>query len=251
MKKIAVITPYYNEDLDLIKKANESVLNQNNKEFECEHIIIVDGYDNNNYLKNLDCFSLELKENHKDNGNTPRSFGTNLAISKKYDYIMYLDADNWFLENHTKTLFDLIKFENTIGCSYRTFFTLDCKKLDYLEDSDSLQKKHVDTSCYLIPSIFFKFINIWHLIPKPTSQWCDRIFLNNLIKNKIPLKFSEKHTVAFRSLYEVHYQNNKDKYPKNIKVNSQMNKNAYEYFSDKSNQETFNQLFGFTWKVNS
>ena len=85
MKKIAVITPYYNEDLDLIKKANESVLNQNNKEFECEHIIIVDGYDNNNYLKNLDCFSLELKENHKDNGNTPRSFGTNLAISKKYD----------------------------------------------------------------------------------------------------------------------------------------------------------------------
>jgi hypothetical protein len=46
-------------------------------------------------------------------------------------------------------------------------------------------------------------------------------------------------------------QNNKDKYPKNIKVNSQMNKNAYEYFSDKSNQETFNQLFGFTWKVNS
>ena len=59
MKKIAVITPYYNEDLDLIKKANESVLNQNNKEFECEHIIIVDGYDNNNYLKNLDCFSLD------------------------------------------------------------------------------------------------------------------------------------------------------------------------------------------------
>ena len=248
MKKIAVITPYYNEDLNLIKKANESVLNQRNEEFECEHIIIVDGYDNNNFLKNLNCFSLELKENHKDNGNTPRSFGTSLAISKNYDYIMYLDADNWFLENHTKTLFDLIKFENTIACSYRTFFTSDGEKLDYLEDSDSLQKKHVDTSCYLIPSFFFKFINIWHLIPKPTSQWCDRIFFNYLNRMKIPIRFSEKHTLAFRSLYQVHYKNNKDLMPKYPKENSEINKKVFDYFSKEANQEAFNKLFNFTYR---
>ena len=248
MKKIAVITPFYNEDFKVIKKTNDSVLMQTNEQFKCDHIIIADGYDNNNCLKNLECFSLELKENHKDNGNTPRSVGTNLAISKNYDYIMYLDADNWFFENHTKTLFDLINLEDAISCSYRTFFTIDGKKLDYLEDSDSLLKKHVDTSCYLIPKSFFKFINIWHLIPKPTSQWCDRIFFNYLNRMKVPIKFSEKHTLAFRSLYQVHYKNNKDLMPKYPKENSEINKKVFDYFSKEANQETFNKLFNFTYR---
>ena len=249
MKKIAVITPYNNEDFNLIKKANESVKLQSNNQFNCEHIIVVDGQDTNEVLKKLDCFSLELKENYQDNGNTPRSVGTNLAISKNYDFIMYLDADNWFMKNHAETLFDLIKLEDGIACSYRTFFTMKEQKLDYLEDSDSLKKKHVDTSCYLIPKKFFKFINIWHLIPKPASQWCDRIFFHHLNLMQIKFKFSEKHTLAFRTLYQVHYNNNKNLMPKNSKENSKINERVYDYFSDKNNQETFNNLFNFTFRV--
>ena len=41
MKKIAVITPYNNEDIGLIKKANESIFDQLGENFSCEHIIIV------------------------------------------------------------------------------------------------------------------------------------------------------------------------------------------------------------------
>ena len=71
---------------------------------------------------------------------------------------MYLDADNWFLPGHVSSLLELIKDKNCIGCSYRSFFTEDEKLINYSEDSDCLDKTHVDTSVlpsyYLILLIF-------------------------------------------------------------------------------------------------
>ena len=123
-----------------------------------EGTIIVDGIDEKNNLSHLRCHKIELKKNHNDNGNTPRSIGTNYAINRNFDFIMYLDADNWFLNNHVNSLLNLTKEEVLIACSYRSFYTVDEKKMSYLEDDDCLNKKFVDTSCYLIPRKFFKLI---------------------------------------------------------------------------------------------
>ena len=114
MKKIAVITPYNNEDIGLIKKANESIFDQLGDNFCCEHIIIVDGIDEKNNLSDLRCHKIELKKNHNDNGNTPRSIGTNYAINRNFDFIMYLDADNWFLKNHTMDFHKTIRHQFSI-----------------------------------------------------------------------------------------------------------------------------------------
>ncbi len=247
MKKIAVITPYNNENFKLIEKANTSIFDQLGDNFICEHIIIVDGIDKKNNLSYLKCHKIELKVNHDDNGNTPRSIGTNYAIDGEFDYIMYLDADNWFHKNHVNSLLNLIKNETSIACSYRSFYTMDEKKMSYLEDDDCLSKKFVDTSCYLIPKSFFQLINIWHLIPKETSQWCDRIFFFNILKNKCPIKFSEMHTVAFRTLYDVHYLHSKLDPPKDVKKNEEINKKAVKFFSNIDNKESFVKIFGFWW----
>ena len=247
MKKIAVITPYNNENFELIKKANVSIFDQVGDNFTCEHIIIVDGFDEKNNLSNLKCHKIELKINHNDNGNTPRSIGTNYAITRNFDYIMYLDADNWFQNNHVNSLLNLIKNETSIACSYRSFYTMDENKMSYLEDDDCLNKKFVDTSCYLIPKNFFQVINIWHLIPKDTSQWCDRIFFFNILKNKCPIKFSEMHTVAFRTLYDVHYLHSKLDLPKDVKKSDEINKKAVNFFLNLNNKESFVKTFGFWW----
>ena len=248
MKKIAVITPYNNENFELIRKANFSIFDQIGDNFSCEHIIIVDGFDEKNNLANLKCHKIELKINHNDNGNTPRSIGTNYVIDKKFDYIMYLDADNWFINNHVYSLFNLINNQIAIACSYRSFFTDDENKMTYIEDDDCLNKKMVDTSCYLIPKTFFNDINIWHLIPNETSQWADRIFFYNILTKKHPLKFSEKHTVAFRTLYEVHYIHSNLPIPKNVKRNNEMNKKAVNFFLNEKNKENFVKTFGFWWR---
>ena len=249
MKRIAVITPYNNEDIDLIKKANDSIFDQLGDNFSCEHIIIVDGIDEKNNLSDLRCHRIELKKKYNDNGNTPRSIGTNYAINRNFDFIMYLDADNWFLNNHVHSLLNLIKKDTSIACSYRSFYTVDEKKMSYLEDDDCLNKKFVDTSCYLIPRNFFKLINIWHLIPKETSQWCDRIFFYNILKNKCPIKFSGMHTVAFRTLYEVHYLHSKLDIPNNVKKNEEINKKAVNFFLNLKNKESFVKTFGFWWTL--
>ena len=82
MKKIAVITAYNNEEFRLIEKANHSVVSQSNNEVCCDHIIVVDGFDLNKNLEKIKCKKVELNQNHNDNGNTPRSVGTNMAISQ-------------------------------------------------------------------------------------------------------------------------------------------------------------------------
>ena len=82
---------------------------------------MVDGLDKKGNLQKLKCEKIELIKNHNNNGNTPRSVGTTKAISKGYDFIMYLDADNWFLPGHVSSLLELIKDKNCIGCSYDLF----------------------------------------------------------------------------------------------------------------------------------
>ncbi len=259
IKKIAVITPYNNEDFVIIKRANESVISQENElskqykfvpNFICDHIIIVDGFDKNKNLNRLKCKKIELKKNYNNNGNTPRSIGTDFAISSNYDFIMYLDSDNWFLEGHIRSLFELIENKDYIGCSYRSFYTMDETKMSYIEDTDCLQKKFVDTSCYLIPQAFFKVMNIWHLIPQETSQWCDRIFFNNLLRHQCPIRFSERHTLAFRTLYDVHYTYSNLELPKNVKISKKINEKAVNFFSDENNKKDFLKNFGFWWKSN-
>jgi hypothetical protein len=246
-KKIAVITPYNNEDSRLIKKANVSIWNQNCDDFICEHIIIVDGQDLNKSLQNINCIKLELGKNYNNNGNTPRSIGTNIAISMNYDFIMYLDTDNWFMDQHVESLLSLSKNGEQIACSYRTFFNMKDEKLNYLEDSDCLKKTHVDTSCFLIPRLYYRYINIWHLIPNEISQWCDRIFFSNLLFNKCNIAYTEKHTVAFRSTYDVHYLRSGAAFPNNVKICSEINKKPHEFFVDKKNQDLFKNIFGFAW----
>ncbi len=260
MKKIAVITPYNNEEFYQIKKANDSVLSQKKEinssndqaqGFLCDHIIVVDGLDKEGNLQKLKCEKIELIKNHNNNGNTPRSVGTAKAISKGYDFLMYLDADNWFLPGHVSSLLELIKDENCIGCSYRSFFTEDEKLINYSEDSDCLDKTHVDTSCFLIPSFYFDLINIWNSIPKQTTQWSDRIFFNFLRSKGCNLRFSEKHTVAFRTLYDVHYKEGNLDLPTNVKDSILISKSAINYFSDEGNKPEFVKLFGFWWNAKS
>ena len=256
MKEIAVITPYNNEDYYQIKKANDNVISQKhensnfarfNDEFRCHHFIIVDGVDKKKNLDKLKCEKIELLKNHNDNGNTPRSVGTSTVIKRNYDFIMYLDADNWFLPGHVSTLLNLIKDKTCIGCSYRSFYTEDEKIINFTEDSDCLDKTHVDTSCFLIPKFFYNMINIWHLIPKPTTQWSDRIFYNYLRAKNCSLKYSETHSVAFRTLYDTHYKEGNLPLPKNVKNSIQISKKAINYFSEEKNKAEFLKIFGFWW----
>jgi len=213
-KKIAVITPYYKEPIEILRQCHESVASQ---DIKADHFFVADGFPNKDLLEH-DIKHLSLPNSHDDNGNTPRGIGSILADSEGYDFISYLDADNWFHPNHLSSL--LASWQSTnadVICSFRTLHHLDGTELMCDQDPDEIALAHVDTSCFLLHRTAFDAANMWLKMPKMLSPICDRIFYAGLKHKNYRFAFSGQKTLAFRSQYEDHYRRANVTPPPNIK----------------------------------
>lgn len=97
MKKVSVIIPFYNQKLDFLKQAVDSVLTQTLEDIEI--ICIDDGSDNSecfDFLKNFDEIKL-IKTEHLGAGNA-RNIGIDVSCAEN---IMFLDSDDFYPENNT------------------------------------------------------------------------------------------------------------------------------------------------------
>ncbi len=200
--KIAVITPYCTENILMLEKCHSSVLRQG---ANTKHFLISDGHSKNE-IDSWDCVHIKLPVQNNDNGNTPRGIGAVLAEKLDYDYIAYLDADNWYHDGHLDSLVNLITNNSAdIGCSQRTFHDLHGQQIGAI-DADEKVNKHVDTSCYLVSKSAFLTNYVWLKMPKELSEICDRIFFKWIINQRYKLVYSGQQTVAFRSQYASHYR---------------------------------------------
>ena len=119
---VSVIIPLYNEEMHIKQNLN-SLINQTIK-FENIEVLLIDhcSTDNTlNIIKQLENKSenikvVHLKENTGTPGN-PRNAGINKASS---DYIMFLDADDYYLNDICETLYRKIKKEDVdfVSCLY-------------------------------------------------------------------------------------------------------------------------------------
>ena len=212
--KIAIITPYFKESLDILEQCYNSVLAQ---EVNTDHYFIADGFPRSE-INSWKVKHIILEKSHDDNGNTPRGIGSSKARELNYDFISYLDADNWFHKGHLKSLINL--YNNTkanICCSKRTFHHMNGKDLNISEMPED-KFEHVDTSCFLIHNSAFEITKIYEKMPKILSPICDRIFYKSIvIHKKYSIAFSNLRTVAFRSQYLSHYKTANRHPPENLK----------------------------------
>ena len=200
--KIAVITPYYKEPIEFLRKCHESVLSQ---DIKVDHFFIADGFPNAQ-LMNWDIKHISLSEAHKDNGNTPRGIGALLASAEGYDFITFLDADNWFHPSHIHSMVELWKrTQADVCCSFTSIHTLDGAEMIGLQASDQLTFQHVDTSCFFIHKNGFDIMDVWLKMPKRLSPVCDRIFFAAIKWKNHTIAFTKLRTVAFRSQYIFQY----------------------------------------------
>jgi glycosyltransferase involved in cell wall biosynthesis len=236
--KIAVITPYYNEPIEVLRQCHESVLNQS---ISATHFFIADGFPQSE-LEQWNIKHISLAQGHDDNGDTPRGIGGLLAEVEGYDYVAYLDADNWFHPHHLSSLLEeMEKTGAEIGCSFRTIHGLNGAELVGVQDSDEISLEHVDTSCYLISRNAYEALHIWLRIPKELSPVCDRIFYMYLIHKKFKLAYTKNKSAAFRSQYQIHYQMAGVIPPNNLKVLNA--EEAFQWmFSIEGLKETVNKL---------
>jgi glycosyltransferase involved in cell wall biosynthesis len=112
--QIAVITPYCQELDDVLRTCLESVARQTYP--CCRHFLVADGFPNP-LVAGWDARHIVLPNVHADNGNLARAIGAMAAISEGHDGIAFLDADNWFREDHVAQLIALHKDTGAAVCT--------------------------------------------------------------------------------------------------------------------------------------
>jgi hypothetical protein len=238
--KIAIITPYFKESLDILEQNYKSVIDQ---DLNTDHYFIADGYP----LAAINKWKVKhiiLDKSHDDNGNTPRGVGSKKVRELNYDFLAYLDADNWFHKNHLKSLINLYNDAKVnICCSKRTFHHMNGKEL-YISEMPEDEFEHVDTSCFLIHNSAFELTKIWEKMPKILSPICDRIFYKSIfIHKKYSIAFSNLRTVAFRSQYLSHYKSANEQPPKNLK--GLVGRESYEWLKTEIGKKISKETLGF------
>jgi glycosyltransferase involved in cell wall biosynthesis len=215
-KRIAVITPYYKEPVQMLKDCHASVVSQG---VDVDHFMVADGFPLDE-VSNWPVQHVLLNKAHADNGNTPRGIGAFLAINQGYDFVTFLDADNWYHPGHLQSMLDLYASTKAdVCCSRRTYHDMAGHPLPVTEEVED-KGRHIDTSCMFFAPSAFDAMGCWLKMPKQLSPICDRVMLNQLWDKRYKLAFSELRSVAFRSQYAWHYRDVKAP-PTDIKLKGQ------------------------------
>jgi glycosyltransferase involved in cell wall biosynthesis len=105
MERIFIVTPYFQEPIEWLRTCHESVLKQ---AVPCRHVLIADGNPQPE-IDDWDVHHIKLPVNAGDAGNTPRAIGGLFAQGQKADALAYLDADNWYTEDHISEMVEAVR----------------------------------------------------------------------------------------------------------------------------------------------
>lgn len=200
--KVAVITPYHTEPLDMLRRAHDSVTAQTHA---CTHYMIADGHPRPE-IETWQVRHIALTTAHHNNGNTPRAKGTLDAIENDFDAIAYLDADNWFEPNH---IADLISHQQQTGAdivsSGRVIHGIDGEVLlPAGEQGDGTET--ADTSTLLFNKTAFTILPLWGTMPDELGPNCDRYIFKGAQAAGGKHHHTGQLTMHFTSRYAPHYR---------------------------------------------
>jgi len=199
--KAAVITPYYKEDISVLRRCHLSVLDQ---EVNCRHFMVADGFPNDS-VSSWDCEHIILPSSHADNGNSPRAIGSISAMNQGYQLLLMLDADNWFCANHVSEALR-IKQETPvtdIAALRRQMVLPDGTRLP--DSPEDVANTHVDTSCFAFFESAFGILPLWAMMPKFLGPICDRIMLAGIRQRYLKVTWAGKKTCYYTSNYRGSY----------------------------------------------
>lgn len=201
--RVVVVTPYYREDIEVLRQCHESVIGQSHP---CTHLMVADGHPKAE-IADWPVQSIVLPHPHGDVGNTPRAIGSLCAMNSGFDAIAYLDADNWYYPNHIEAMVTLHEVTGAAVCTAgRSIHRMD-GSLMYVDDRENDGNRHVDTSCLFLTRKAFRMTPLWATMPQELGPNGDRVFWQALCSKGLPKAHNPEPTVAFRTQYDVHYQN--------------------------------------------
>ena len=89
-----------------------------------------------------------------------------MALAEGYQFVAFLDADNWYHEGHIASLLSLYKETHSpVCCSFRTFHSIEGSMLNAKEmEEDKLS--HADIICMMLRKDASRLATMWALMPK-------------------------------------------------------------------------------------
>jgi len=247
--RVAIITPYYNEDKITLERCLNSVKSQT---IEADHILMSDGYPQK-WLDSQQIRHIKLDCSHQDYGNTPRGIGAQLAVSEEYDAIGFLDADNWLDSDHIDACIKAAEgtYGKYINCDYvvtqRRLIRPDLSIMNWSEEPD-----HIDTNCFFFLPGSFSLIPYWNLMPREFSMIGDRIFYKKALAANLLSAKTNKVTVNYLNLWKSTYVAIGETPPANAKP-AVVSSKAFEWFARQTprEQEVIQRRLGLNIKVKS
>lgn len=200
--KIAMITPFYKESYEVLRRCHYSVKNQTYK--DTTHLLVSDGT-HNSLIAGWKGEYFSLPESHHDAGATPRALAAISAFSRGYDAVGFIDADNWIDSDHVERMVDTMKGSQSSGViATRRIHDLDGKEM-YIDRVESNGNNMVDTNCMFLNRDSLHLMTYW--VTDPSQRlWSDRHFWNVVQQSKLKIANCLKPTVAYCSKWAWHYE---------------------------------------------
>lgn len=152
--QISVLMAVYNTDFFLVKRAIDSVLNQDFQDFE---LIIIDDGSYNGVQNQLLSYAEKYEDKiiylrHKNCGQS-KSINRGI-LNSRGEYITVLDSDDEYQSNHLRLCLREMKYNDLIASTTQT--VVDREEDYYVPDKyDTSQLIHVD-DCILFATLFGK-----------------------------------------------------------------------------------------------
>lgn len=200
--KVAVVTPFYTESVEILLRCVNSVASQTVDNIE--HILVADGVEKPRLPRYLDREVIVLPKCHADAGATPRAIGAISCFSRGFDAVAFLDADNTYQSNHLECMIGLMEqYKSSVVTATRNICDLDGTVM-YVDRVESDGDKFCDTNCLFIGKPTINLLTYW--ITQPGLQlWSDRQFWSAICQTNIAKIHCSLPTVNYHSKWAWHY----------------------------------------------
>lgn len=209
--RVAVVTPYHGEDLELLEQCHQSVMAQT---IPCLHVLVADGHPDAR-VDDWNVNHVVLPACHADIGSTPRLIGSYHAIGLGVDAVAFLDADNWYQPHHIENLMDCRRKSGAgFVSSSRLLCRLDGTPMGPCPVTDP--DRFIDTNCMLFGREAFHLLHHWVLMPHYAHLIGDRVILHHVRESGVLRCHSNRHSVCYRCGKEGLYRQMGERIPPGV-----------------------------------
>lgn len=199
--KVAVITPYWSESEEILKRCSDSLKKQTHGYKNIIHVMVSDRDPKpDEFIESLGAHHIKLPFCSNDHGDTARGIGAISAVNSGCDAICFLDGDNWFYPEHIEYMLQITGHGYEMAVARRDFYRPDGIKLPIVEST-----LHVDTNCLFLTGKAMHEVFLWAMKPKIFYETGDRIFWLALNNRGHTFGIAEEPSVGYETMWKKNY----------------------------------------------